>query len=200
MNLRDLLTLLGTIVTALGAQLHLHGTTSTAFWIAVVCDTVGPILVGARAVLKAPDGVTPPSGPTGTRKMLPLLAVFLGLSALSVLTACAGIKSAWGTPDARKATVAKLEGVAVNVLGRIAVAELQSLATDNGADFAHSAAQAAWSSLHVSDLADVLTAAGATPQLADSAATLAAKAVAGGASKQDAMNAVASAISASALK
>ena len=141
------------------------------------------------------------SEPAPTRK-LPLIAVFIGLGTLSAVTAtaCAGLKAAWGTSDSRKATIAKLEGVAVNILGRVAVAELQSLATDNGSDFAHSAATAAWSSLRVSDLADVLTSEGATSQLADSAAAFAAKAVAGGVSRQDALNAVASAISSAALK
>lgn len=55
MNLRDILTLIGTILTSLGPTLLTVGKSETAFWAGTVCSIVGPILLGNRAVIKDPN-------------------------------------------------------------------------------------------------------------------------------------------------
>ena len=183
MNLRDFLTLLGSIFTGLAVQLKVAGTTSTTFWLSIILGTIGPLLMGVRSVIKAPDA--PTLDPNATRKLLPVIAALCGLTTLS-LTSCAGLKTAWGTAEARKATGRALLADAVSVLGKVAVAELQSLATGQlDADSSHAAATAAWSAVSTADLAQLVNDATghAAPALAAQAAELAQKAVHGGATK-----------------
>lgn len=54
MNLRDILTLIGTILTSLGPTFLTVGKTEVTFWVGTICSIVGPILLGNRAVIKDP--------------------------------------------------------------------------------------------------------------------------------------------------
>lgn len=113
------------------------------------------------------------------------------------MSGCSTFKTAW-TPENRSATIAKLESDAKAALGTGAVAALQGAASSNG-DFAHSAALAVWQSGALGDIEKGVVDAGGSPQLAALAASVARQANAGQVTKRDAINAVASAISAAAL-
>lgn len=58
MNLKNFLTLLGGILSALGPTLITAADNSTAWWIGRCCTVVGPVLLGARSLFdgdKKPD-------------------------------------------------------------------------------------------------------------------------------------------------
>tara|TARA_R110000868_G_scaffold177691_7_gene416702 strand:- start:858 stop:1601 length:744 start_codon:yes stop_codon:yes gene_type:complete len=131
------------------------------------------------------------------KRILPLLATIF------VFAFCFTGCTAWNAEN-RRATASALTADAVKILGKIAVGQIKALATaelGGNSDYAHSAAAAAWSSVDAHDLADLINDATGhkAPALAAAASNIALDAVENGFSKDKAISAVASAISASAF-
>lgn len=80
MKARDILTLVGALLSAIGKPMMIQSPTPTLFWIGMVADSAGSALLGARAIMH--DGERKPSKATRTRAAL----VLIGIIGFSVTT------------------------------------------------------------------------------------------------------------------
>ncbi len=131
--------------------------------------------------------------------------ITLTLSLVFAFAGCASLKSAYSTPEKRKAIGDALWNDAISIVGSVAVNSLANIVqqevSGGNVDFAHTAAQAAWGATSAASLAKLINDAtgGTMPALADKAAAVVSQAVQHGISTGDALNAVASIISSVAI-
>lgn len=98
MKTRDILTLIGALLSAVGKPMMIQSPTPTLFWIGMVADSAGSALIGARALLH--DGESKVSKSAKTARIIVLIGL-IGFSA----TAMIGCK-ADGSFDAQAASQA----------------------------------------------------------------------------------------------
>jgi hypothetical protein len=132
-----------------------------------------------------------------------LLALFLAIALLGGCTAAQ--RAAYDTPEKRKAIGHALLADGAQLLGKIAIGALQTAVTNeiNGGkqDFAQAAASGLWASVSAADVRKIVSDAtgGAVPQLEDAAAKVVSAQLNAGAGEKEALDAVASVISATVL-
>lgn len=135
-------------------------------------------------------------------------ALLVGIIAIALFGGCASLtslQSAYATPAARAATGRALLADAEAILGKVALSALTNVAVNaisgGDADMLHAAAQNLNASISAADVRKIVEDAtgGALPALADTAARVVSEQLAHGTGQQTALQAVASAISGTAL-